>query len=133
MLYSDVNRSPQELNARQALLCARLNLRGAKYLLKKGSQKRGMAALYDSVLFGMHYYLTRQGDCNDVDLRDSANAFYLLTLEGVFEDPQTFNRLSLTIERALWQGVESSKANLILVEVEKILAKLGVMTVQSSS
>ena len=133
MLYSDVNRPPHELDARQALLCARLNLRGAKYLLKKGSQKRGMAALYDSVLFGMHYYLTRHGDCSDVDLRDSANAFYLLTLEGVFEDPQTFNRLSLTIERALWQGVESSKANLILVDVEKILAKLGVMTVQSSS
>jgi len=114
----------------EALLCARLNLHRAKLFLQKGSLTRGVSTLYDSVLFGMLYYVTRHEACTDVDLGDATGLFHLLTRVGVFEDQHAFNRLSLTIERALWQGVNSFDANAILVEVEEMLTKLGVMTLQ---
>src|SRR5215216_1692840 len=113
----DVTNPTQLTDAREALLCALLNLRGAKFLLQKGSLRRGVSALYDSVIFGMHYYMARHEGCSNVDLGDATGLFHLLTRVGVFEDQHAFNRLSLTIERALWQGVNSFDANAILVEV----------------
>jgi hypothetical protein len=121
------------MDAREALVCARLNLRGAKLLLQKGSLRRGVSTLYDSVLFGMYYYVARHEACADVDMGDATGLFHWLTRLGVFEDQHAFNRLSLTIERALWQGVDSFDANAILVEVEAMLTKLGVMTFQKST
>ena len=122
----DMDRPAQGMDEREALLCARLNLRGAKRLLQKGSLKHGISALYDSVLFGMHYYVARHEGCQGVDLGDAAGAFHVLTREGIFEDQHAFNRLSLTVERVLWQGYDTFDANAILLEVEEMLARLGV-------
>jgi hypothetical protein len=116
----------QVTSVREALLCARLNLRGAKRLLQRGTHRRGISALYDSVLFGMHYYVARHEGCADVDLADAAGIFQLLARVGVFEDQHAFNRLSLTVERALWQGSDSFDVNALLLEAEEMLAKLGV-------
>jgi len=132
MPYEDVFNPAQGMDARQALACARLNLRGAKRLLQKGSLKRGISALYDSVLFGMHYYVSRHADCKDVDLGNAAGLFHLLTQEGIFEDQHAFNRLSLSVERALWQGSDYPDANAILLEVEEMLAKLNVLAFPKS-
>ena len=133
MSYYDGINPSQETEAREALLCARLNLRGAKRLLQKGSLRRGISALYDSVLFGMHYYVARHESCADVDLRDATGLFHWLTRAGVFEDQHAFNRLSLTVERSLWQGADSVDANAILLEVGEMLRKLGVMTSKAKS
>ena len=131
MPYEDVINPAQEMDARQALACARLNLRGAKRLLQKGSLKHGISALYDSFLFGMHYYVARHVDCTDVDLANAAGLFHLLAREGIFEDQHAFNRLSLSVERALWQGSDRFDAYAILMEVEEMLTKLGVMALQT--
>ena len=119
-------------DVRSALLCARMNLHGAKRLLQNGSFRRGISALYDSLLFGMHYYVARHKGCADVDLGDAAGLFHVLTRAGVFEDPLAFNRLSLTVERLLWQGSDAFDANVILLEVEEMLAKLGVLKIPKS-
>jgi hypothetical protein len=50
---------------------------------------------------------------------------------GVFEDPLTFNRFSLGVERALWQTSFSFDSNAMLEEVEGILTKLGVLPYHS--
>ena len=128
MTYYDEIDMTKMTDVRSALLCARLNLHGAKRHFQKGSFQRCISALYDSVLFGMIYYVARQEDRPDVDLGDAAGLFHLLTRRGVFEDQHAFNRLSLTVERLLWQGSDSFQANLILVEVEEMLRKLGVIT-----
>ena len=133
MSYDDASHATQERNTREALLCARLNLRGARRLLHKGAQRRGIAALYDSVLFGMQYYVTRHDDCADIDIADATGLFHLLTRLGIFEDPLAFNRLSLTVELALWQEAVSLDTHAILEEVEEILTRLGVMTFQKST
>ena len=120
-------------DARSAFVCARLNLRGAKRLLQKGSFTPGISALYDAVLFGMHYYVTRHASCANVDLGDATGLFHLLTRVGVFDDHCAFNRLSLIVERALWQGSASFDANTLLLEVEQMLTKLGVVTLIEKS
>ena len=118
-------------DARTALICARLHLRGGKRYLQKGLKKAGLVALYDSVLFAMHYYIARHRPCasllRDTDLWDSAALFHALARAGVFDDPLTFNRFSLSIERVLWQKSSSDEANVILAEVERMLAQLGVI------
>jgi hypothetical protein len=50
-----------------------------------------------------------------------------LTQAGVFEDLLIFNRFSLIVERALWQGSFSFDTNAVLTEAEKMLTTLGVM------
>lgn len=112
---------------RVALICARLNLRRAKRLLQQGSSTSAISALYDSVLFGMHYYIARHENCANANPADAIGLFHTLAHAGVFENPQAFNRLSLIVERALWHGAASFDANAILVEVEEMLTKLGVM------
>ena len=120
-------------NPRVALICARLNLRSAKRLLRQGSSTSAISALYDSVLFGMHYYIARHEDCANADPVDAIGLFQTLAHAGVFEDQHAFNRLSLMVEHVLWQGVASFDANAILVEVEEMLGKLGVLTFQRST
>jgi len=119
-------------STREAFLCARLNLRGARRLLEKGSLRRGISTLYASVLFGMMYHVARHEDCVDVVLGDATAVFHLLARAGVFEDGQAFYRLSLTVERFLWQGSDALDANGILVEVEDMLRKLGVIEIQKA-
>jgi len=127
MSYYEVISMNHGTDARRALLCAHLNLRGAKRLLRTGSLRRGISALYDSVLFGMHYYVAQHEGCAAVDLADAAGVFQVLARVGVFEDHHAFNRLSLTVERALWQGSDSFDVNTLLLETEQMLAKLGVI------
>lgn len=118
-------------DARMALVCARFNLRGGKRRLQKGLTAAGLVALYDSVLFGMRYYITRHEGCapflEEIDLWDALDMFEALTRAGIFEDPLTFNRLSLIVERTLWQGSLSLEADAVLNDVEKMLATLGVL------
>jgi len=116
---------------RTALLCARLYLRGGKRRLQKGLTAAGVIALYDSILFGMRYYIARHKRyelfLKTIDLWDAASMFQALTRAGVFEDLLIFNRFSLIVERALWQGSFSFDTNAVLTEVEKMLTTLGVM------
>ncbi len=133
MSYYNVIDPTQATDPRAALLRARLNLRGARRLLQEGSFAQGVSALYDSVLFGMHYYIARHEDCVQVDPADATEMFHALARTGIFDDQHAFNRLSLTVERTLWQGSVSSDANAILTEVEEMLTKLGVMKFKESS
>ena len=118
-------------DARTALICARFHLRGGKRRLQKGRTAAGMVALYDSILFGMHYYLTIHERCasflESIEPWDAMSMFQALTRAGVFADPLTFNRFSLIVERTLWQGSSAFDANAVLTQVEEMLATLGVM------
>ena len=120
-----------------ALMRARLHLRGGKRRLQKGLTTPGIAALYDSVLFGMRYYIAKHKRCasfvENTDLWDAVGLFHALTRAGVFDDPLTFNRFSLIVERALWQESFSFDADATLAEVEMILTKLGVMPFNESA
>jgi hypothetical protein len=113
---------------RVALICARLNLRRAKRLFQQGSSTSAILALYDAVLFGMHYYIARHEDCVNADLGDAIELFQTLAHAGVFEDQHAFNRLSLMVERALWQGAASFDGNAIVIEVEEMLVKLEILS-----
>jgi hypothetical protein len=124
-------------DARTALICARLYLRGGKRRLQAGYSKAGMAALYDAVLFGMRYYVALHKDCEswvaNTDLWDAPSLFHALTRAGVFEDPLTLNRFSLIVERVLWQESFSLNIDSTLAEVEMILMKLGVIQFRDSA
>ncbi|MGZ9235242.1 MAG: hypothetical protein ACXW4E_06930 [Anaerolineales bacterium] len=114
-----------------ALMRSQLHLRGAKCRLQKGLIAAGMVALYDSVLFGMRYYVARHERCaafvEHIDLWDAASLFHALARAGVFDNPLTFNRFSLMVERALWQRSFSFDADATFAEVEMMLTQLGVM------
>ena len=89
-----------------------------------------MAALYDSVLLGMRDYIAKHEDCvtfiENTDLWDAAALYHALARAGVFEDPRAFNRFSLIVERALWQGSLSSDTDSTFAEMEMMLKRLGV-------
>ena len=123
----------QGMDAREALLCSRLNLRRARRLLQEGALKRGISALYDSVLFGMLFCIASRSDCAEIDLWDAARVFHELARLGIFEDGHAFNRLSRTVERILWQGAECFNAYTIVLEVEDMLTKLGVLLPHKSA
>ena len=124
-------------DARTALICARLYLRGGKRLLQAGYSKAGLAALYDAVLFGMRYYITRHKRCQSLvettDPWDATGLFYALARAGVFENPLLFHRFSLIVERTLWQESHFVDAVSMLAEVEKMLVKLGVIPFRDSA
>lgn len=117
-------------DARTALIRARLYLRGGKRRLQAGSPAEGIAALYHAVLFGMRYYIARHKSCESwvksIDPWDAAGLFHALARVGLFDDPLTFNRFSLMVERALWQGPLLFDIDATLAEVEMMLTKLGV-------
>jgi hypothetical protein len=125
------------VDARTALICARLYLRGGKRRLQAGYSRAGIAALYDAVLFGMRYYIARHKRCESLventDPWDAPGLFHALARAGVFEDPLTLNRFSLMVERALWQESYSIDTDSMLGEVEKMLLKLGVIPFRESS
>ena len=119
------------ITAEAALLCARLYLRDGKRHLQEGLFTTGIAALYDAILFAMHYYIAEpacRGSINlsSDDLWDHAALYHKLVKAGIFDDPNAFNHLSLIVERALWQESYSFESKSILAEVEKMLSKLGV-------
>jgi hypothetical protein len=116
---------------------SQLHLRGGKRRLQKGLIAAGIVALYDAVLFGMRYYIARHERCaplvEQIDLWDATSLFHALARTGVFDNPLTFNRLSLIVERTLWQESFSFDADATLAEVEEILMKLGVMPFNESA
>jgi hypothetical protein len=120
-----------------ALLRARLHLRGGKRRLQEGLTTAGIVALYDSVLFGMRYYIARHKGCasfvESADLWDAVGLFHALVQAGVFDDAITFNRFSLNVERALWQKTFSFDIKNTVIEIESILMKLGVMPVNETA
>jgi len=122
-------------DARTELRCARLYLRAGKRRVKKGVRPHDLAAFYNSVFFGMRYYVLQHKQCDvfvkDHDLWDAASLFQALTRAGVFDDPLLFNRFSLAVERALWQASFSSDPSRLLEDVESILTKLGVLPYHS--
>ena len=123
--------------AEAALLCARLYMRDGKRHLQDGSFTDGIAALYDAILFAMHYYIAEPAcrgsiNLNRDDLWDHAALYHKLVKAGIFDDPNTFNHLSLIVERALWQKSFACDIDSVLTEVEKMLSKLGVMPFNES-
>lgn len=94
-------------------------------------------ALYEAVLRGMQEYVARHEQCasfvDNADLWDAVALYHALTRAGVFEDPLTFNRFSLMVERALWQGSSTSDADSILTEFEKMFSKLGILPLDGTS
>ena len=118
--------------AKRALILACLNLRHGKRRLQKGRSVAGIASLYDALLFGMHYFIeaddyrNRTLHTNKDELWDYAVLYQRLVKAGIFDDPYAFNRLSLIVERALWQGSLSFDTDVILNEIEKMLTQLGV-------
>ena len=122
---------------RTELICARLYLRTGKRQLRAGSPAVAVAAMYDAVLFGMRYYIAKHKSCAEFVSTshpwDAASLFHALARAGVFEDPLTLNRLSLIVERALWQGSLSFDATSTLMEVETMLTKLGVLPIHASA
>src|ERR1043165_1579149 len=99
---------------KSALLSARQNFWHARHLFQEGSLRKGIFALYDSLLFGMYQYVIRGESRLTVDLCDGTGLFHRLVVAGVFEDPGAFDRLSETIERALWQRPFSFNTNEVL-------------------
>ena len=128
--------SNRPADARTALLCARLSLRIAKRRVQKGFLTAGITALYDAVFFGMRYYVAKDQQCaslaRNADLWDAISLFQVLSRANVFDDPLTFNRFNLVVERALWQGPSSFDVNTVIAESEKMLTKLGVLSLPRS-
>jgi hypothetical protein len=124
-------------DARTALICARLYLRGGRRLLQAGYSRAGIAALYDAVLFGMRYYIAKSKAGNlrieSTDPWDAASLFHALVHAGVFDDPHAFHRFSLMVERALWQESFSFDVDATLAEVETMLGKLDVIPFHESA
>ena len=136
MLYDDRIDLSKVTEPRAALLCARLHLRNGKRRLERGFSVKAIAALYDAVWFGMLYYVAKHRSCTsymeNAELWDATSVFHALTRAGVFDDQHAFNRLSLLIERALWQQPAAFDRDAVIAEVEKLLAKLGVTTPNKS-
>lgn len=125
------------INAEAALLCARLYVQAGKRYLQEGSFSAGIAALYNAILFAMHYYIAEPAYPGNMnlsrdDLWDHVALYHKLAKAGVFDDLNAFNLLSLIVERSLWQESFSFDAHSILTEVETMLSKLGVMPFNES-
>jgi hypothetical protein len=137
MLNFDPINSTKITDARSMLVCARLSLRVGKRSIQKGLATAGVTALYDAVLFGIQYYMARHKGCasfvKDTEFWDAASLFHALSRAGVFDDPHAFNRFSLMVERALWQGSSAFDADSTLADVETILKKLGIVPFNEST
>jgi len=137
MSHYDFINAPKMSDAEAALIRARRHLRSGKRYLQEGSSAAGIAAFYDAILFGMRYYIALhkgpESLAESADHWDASALFHALARSGVFDDPLTFNRCSLMVERALWQGSFAFDANAMLVEVEKILSRLGIIPFHGSS
>ena len=114
-----------------ALMRAHIHLRGGTPVGEEQRKAVRITALYDAVLLGMRDYIARHEQCasfiEDADPWEPASLYHALVRAGVFENPLTFNRFSLIVERALWQDTFPFDADSIVAEVETMLTRLGVM------
>lgn len=137
MPFSDLIHTSQMSEKDEALKRARFRLRAGKRCLQCGSTAAGLMALYESLIFGMHYYIARHERCTSfvekTDLWDAVALCHALARAGVFDDPLTVNRFSLRVERALWQGSSLADSDITLTEVENLLTKLGVIPFNESA
>jgi hypothetical protein len=137
MPYYGLMDATNMLEAKVALKRSQLHLLGGKRRLQKGLTAAGIIALYDAVLFGMRYYIASHKQCvsfvEDTELWDAMALYHALARAGVFEDPLTFNRFNLIVERALWQGSFVSDVEPALNEAEKMLTKLGILPSNEST
>lgn len=137
MLYDDRIDLSKLTDARTALICARLHLRNGRKRLERGFSAKAIAALYDAVWFGMLYYVARHKSCasymGNTEHWDATSMFHALTRAGVLEDQHAFNRLSLLVERALWQQSATLDTYTVIVQVEQMLVKLGVIPLRDAS
>ena len=128
---------PDEPEVRTALLCARQHLRDGKRHLQRGASVKGIAALHDAMIFAMRYYISKHRLCHEfvrnIDVDDATGLFYALVRAGVFDDPLVFNRLSLMVERALWQKGDAIDVEALLAQVEILLTKLDVVPFRAHS
>lgn len=113
-----------------ALMRVHIHLRGGMPGGQEQANAVRIAALYDAILLGMREYIARHEQCasfiEDSNPWDPASLYHALVRAGVFHDPQTFNRFSLLVERALWQGSFATDVEPVLAEVEGMLARLEV-------
>lgn len=137
MLYDGRIDLSKVTDARTALVCARLHHRNGRKRLQKGFSVKAVAALYDAVWFGMLYYIARHKGCEsymgNTEYWDATSMFHALTRAGVFEDQHAFNRFSLLVERTLWQPTATLDTHAVIVQVEQMLAKLGVIPFRDAS
>jgi len=96
----------------------------------------GITAVYDAVLLGMRDYIARHEECasfvENTDPWDAPALYHALVRAGVFDDPLRFNRFSLIVERAIWQGSLVAEDDSVLREGEKMLTKLGMIPLDRS-
>lgn len=131
MPHSGLMNATKITEADTALMRSRRELLGGKRRLQDGLAASGMSALYDAVLFGMHYYIAMHEHCaswvKPSEFWNATSLFQLLVRAGVFEDPLSFNRFTLAVERSVWHGSFPTDAEFLVTEVETMLTKLGVM------
>ena len=120
-----------------ALTRAYVHLRSGVHGGQEPTFGAGITALYDAVLLGMRDYIARHEDCasfvENTDPWDAPALYHALVRAGVFDDPLLFNRFSLIVERALWEGSLSSDAEPAFAEAESILAKLSILRINRST
>ena len=114
-----------------ALMRAYVHLRSGLHGGQEPTFGAGITALYDAVLLGMRDYIARHEGCasfvQNTDPWDAPALYHALVRAGVFDDPLRFNRFSLIVERALWEGSLSSDAEPAFAEAESMLAKLSIL------
>jgi len=120
-----------------AFMRAHIHLRSGLHGGQEPTSGAGITALYDAVLLGMRDYIARHEECasfvENTDPWDAPALYHALVRAGVFDDPLRFNRFSLIVERALWQGSLASDAEPALAEAETMLAKLRILPLGRSA
>ena len=124
-------------DAHAALMRAYVHLRSGLHGGQEPTFGAGITGLYDAVLLGMREYIARHQECasfvENTDPWDAPALYHALVRAGVFDDPLRFNRFSLIVERALWEGSLSSDAEPAFAEAESILAKLSILPIDRST
>ena len=124
-------------DAHAALMRAYVHLRSGLHGGQEPTFGAGITGLYDAVLLGMREYIARHQECasfvENTDPWDAPALYHALVRAGVFDDPLRFNRFSLIVERALWEGSLSSDAEPAFAEAESILAKLSILPLDRSA
>ncbi len=112
---------------------ARLHLRGGRRRLRQGKIAAGIVTLYDALEGAMQSYaagprgaqlVIREGD----DLNDAATLYAVLVRSGVMDGvPFDFDSFERLTERALHEELPGYDYRELLVELETVMTRLGVM------
>jgi hypothetical protein len=120
-----------------AFIHARVLLPGSIDAGQESTSRAGITTLYEAIFLGMRDYIARHEECasfvENADLWDAAVLYQALVRAGVFDDPLRFNRISLMVERAVWQGTLVSEDDSVLREAESMLTRLEVIALERSA